>query len=302
MKKEELPYFRKRGFRGFWCRVILSSDNNELDNLNKTSDKAEALLNEYVSLLTHSKRQCLLFSIYIEKEVDYFKQSDSFKKEGIYYSSDLSCHIAYDKFLNANQTTRVKLILSACVYLLHYWIDHYTIPKFFDLIKTTNEIEQFLTQKNSLIPTTNLIIKPNNNTEFRFIITRGLHVNNDEISYDLSAISRYLTNNLALTEYGDGIRKFKVGYEIYKLGYKDHSFFNSPENYFRYDKNNKVMIIVTKFNYDYQITISPDEQWHIFTKRIFNALEYCHQQKRTPKTFEFKIFKDDIITLLNNYK
>lgn len=299
MGKEELPYFRKRGFRGYWgwTNISDSNDNYILPNI---ALKAENILVNFLKELTIDKKICFSFKFIIEEPIFFHKQQDNTYNEGLNYYKTLSCHIYKEKIIDSEDI--LSIILSGQLYLMKFWANNLTYPKWLNLNSIIKNYQVYLLKNGFIIENDDYYFKPKNAIKFSFGSFNGLHTNQSKISYNLVYISNYITDNLVKFEFGSSITKFIFYQDLVKVNYIDKDFFEGSDKHTQFSKKYKIFSIRRQFDYDTLITMSPNGQWTHLKNTIIESLNSLLTNKKVPSTFNLNSFIHEVKVLLNEYE
>lgn len=283
-----------------WARIIIKTEYAEI-NAKELSAAAEKILEEYFCELSNLKKRCFIFHIFIEPDINYSKQREYFSRSGNILSSDFSCHINFNKFIESDDNARLSLILTSCYLLLNYWVENYSLPTDVNIEQIRDDVKKHLIIRNYYeLKTANYFFKPTNNTRFIFLTTIWHPANRDKLSYDLRHIESFLINYLMDKDFGSEIKHFYFGYELFSFTKTKPSY--DAEKFMRYGHKHKEFTVARIFDYDLLIILNKQEQWLNLKNTILESLDAIKSYKRIPKNFDLDGFTVAIKDGLSKYE
>ncbi|MDR0664268.1 MAG: hypothetical protein LBF86_01920 [Helicobacteraceae bacterium] len=262
----------------------------------------------YVDFLaSHSRGEGAVLSDFLffsEKEIDFNKQNDITSDSHLFALNKrarLTLHFDYDRFSEANDERKYKIVLNAILYLLNYWRRNLKIPKNVRLDKAIDRYEKKLKADNLFDKTLEKIyIKPDNLFRLNFVRRYFYSINDKDILFSVNNIEKYLNNNLYKYQLAGSIKEAFFHYDIFD--------FNDPR-YERYidgvkpcklgDDNDLYMIE----QYDSIIlkNAAKEDQIIYLSEGLLNAAKRAEKMKQKPKEFNADKFYKTLKELMNNY-
>lgn len=240
------------------------------------------------------------FDIYVEPQINFGHHIDSI----FMGCAHLTANIDYLTFIEADKIKRNKLLLNSALTLSKYLSQKVTLPKDFDAKKLTIDLEKFLNEKSLLLSekeTSDLIIKVFNTTKFNFVITTTVEVKDKDIHFDLMNLQNYINNELSGKTFGESVKEFNFGYEIYDFnGYMKPR--KETAELRRYGTKYKKLLIVKQFDYQNLKDKTHNEQFEILKQNILEAINDTENLTRKPKYFDKTKFYTTIEKILNEYQ
>jgi hypothetical protein len=240
------------------------------------------------------------FDIYVESKINFGRHADK-----IYTGcAHLSTHVDKQYFENSDDDKKVKLLLNAAFVLLNYLAARVVLPKGFLADKLSVDFKQFLNDSQLLLPEHELkevIVKPFDTTKFEFVITQTWEVKKDTIHYDLNDIQDFVNNHLSGQTFGQSVRKFDFGYEIFDFKGDFAQFRSQTAGLKRYGTKYKNVLVVKQFDYRIIKDMNEGQQLSLLKKEILEAIEDTNKLTRKPKDFDVRKFYNTIDTVLTKY-
>jgi len=154
------------------------------------------------------------FRIFVSPKINYGEHRDGIYKGNL----QVSAHIDYERFQAGKQEQKEIYMLNAALVMLKFFRQRMITPTKFDTQKMIVEYEKYLEGNGMLLSEEEshiTIIKPFDAFRFSFLITKSWEVKDVEIHFDLNEIQDFINNNLIGKTFGDSIRCFDFGYEMY---------------------------------------------------------------------------------------
>jgi hypothetical protein len=187
------------------------------------------------------------FRIFVSPKINYGEHRD-----GIYKSNlQVSAHIDYERFQASTQEQKEIYVLNAALVMLEFFRQRMITPSKFDTQKMIVEYKKYLAGNGMLLSGEEshiTIIKPFDAFRFNFLVTKSWEVKDVEIHFDLNEIQDYINNNLIGKQFGDSVRCFDFGYEMYDYAGEIKPSFQTA-NLRRYGAKYKRLLVVKQFNY-----------------------------------------------------
>ncbi|MBO9564957.1 MAG: hypothetical protein J7621_19430 [Niastella sp.] len=239
------------------------------------------------------------FDIYIEPEINFGNHSDHI----FAHTATLSAHIDYNAFVSADSNLRQKLLLNAVLVLCNFFVAKVPQPKDFDTAGLIQLYTAYLAAHDLLLTDEErqrFIIKPFETTSFKFVQSSTVEVNEKHILYDLIQIEDFLNNGLAGRRFGQSIREFQFGYEIYDFQGRMKPWAQNA-NLRRYSAKYKSLLIVKQFDYRQLKGKLLPEQLNILHSTIIEAIDDFDKLNKKPKDFNKEAFRSAVDNLLIAY-
>lgn len=240
------------------------------------------------------------FDIYLESKINFGRHADK-----IYTGcAHLSAHVDKEYFEKSDDDKKVKLLLNAALVLLTYLATRVALPKGFSADKLSVDFRHFLNDNKLLLPEQELkevIVKPFDTTKFEFIITQTWEVKKDTIHYDLNDIQDFINNHLSGQTFGQSVRKFDFGYEIFDFKGDFGQFHSQTAGLKRYGTKYKNLLVVKQFDYRVVKDLNEEQQLNLLKKEILEAINDTDKLTRKPKDFDVRKFHNSMNTALTKY-
>ncbi|RFS21733.1 hypothetical protein DVR12_13815 [Chitinophaga silvatica] len=287
-------YHTIRGFKGLWARVSIPlSQQHE-----KYATKAEEVFEEFLQNIPCSKKTLLGFTIYIEPDIDYSRQSDTAMELGW----DLQCHIDNKIFNKAKVQEKLSLVLTACQLLLDYKANQPGYRKRrIDYAGLARKLQLFLKKKKLYYKDSSFFIKPDANTQFRIISITGPYADKKLLKFDLHKLEPYINDKLAQQKYGGELRLIYFNFGIYKFDGVATSFFENKEK-LTYSSIAKSIFITRSIDYNIIIKLNKDKLLNYYIELFKENLNLIDDSKKIPKKFNYISLKESLIQNLDIYK
>lgn len=276
--------------------------NQRVRKFEDIEGQAEQIFNEFLGNKKPGKKiKQLRFDIYVEPQVNY-----NFHQDAVYMNyARLSAHIDNTVFDNADNHEKVRLVLNCALILLRYLAQKVVLPADFDANNFVLEYQKYLFAKALLLDESQsqkAIIKFFDTTRFNFIITQTLEVKDGDIAYDLVDIENYINIKLAGQTFGDSIRSFKLGYEIFDFLGVFSEFRKATANLRRYSPKYKYILVVKQFDHGPIKYMNKNKQYELLKGKILEAVSDVNGLKKRPKDFDIKKFYETIDSILLEYE
>jgi hypothetical protein len=240
------------------------------------------------------------FDIYVERLVNFGRHRDVVQMG----CAQLSANVDYSAFIDADSHYRHKLLVNAALVLSKYLAEKVALPKTFDANGLVNDFTSYLKTNSLLLPDEELkelVTKPFDTMKFNFLISTAVEVEDIDIHYDLMKIKDYLNNALSGKTFGESVKQFDFGYEIYD--FQGHiTPHKETADLRRYGTKHRNLLVVKQFDYRQLKGKTHKEQFEILKGKILEAIDDTDKLNKRPKNFDKKKFYITVEKILNEYE
>jgi hypothetical protein len=285
----------------YQCWFLINQDQEKREFVSLETE-ASRLFTDFISRKDYGSAIGLFrFDIYITPTINY----------GLHYdrtyngTAHLTANIDKQFFEKSTEHEKIKQLLTTSLILIKHLEKKVPIPKGFNATELAIDYEKYLVQHALLIETTlhnKIIYKHFNTTRFNFIRTETIEVDKKKIHFDLNEIEDFINNSIAGKVFGNSIKSFDFGFELYdfKGGFAD--FLKQTDNYKRYGTKYKNFLVVKHFDYSLIKNLDKKKQFGLLKFKILEGINDFDHLKKKPKDFDKNKFHTTIDTILTEYE
>jgi hypothetical protein len=283
-------------------RCFFSINPNVNENLFKDIEETSAIhFRNFVEAGNYGDGvRTFWFRIFVSPIINYGEHRDGIYKGNL----QISAHVDYDRFQTATQRQKEIYILNAAFVMLEFFRQRMIPPSKFDIQRMIVEYEIYLGENAMLLAEEELhltIIKPFDAFRFNFLVTKSWEVKDAEIHFDLNEIQDYINNNLIDKKFGDSVRCFDFGYEMYDYAGEIQPS-TQTANLMRYGAKHKRLLVVKQFNYRQFEGKTFEEQFAMLKEKIDESIRNVSGLKKKPSSFDVESFHSHISEILKRYE
>lgn len=282
--------------------AFLIIQNHERRGDDHFEKEASQIFTEFIKDKSYGKGiKAFGFYIHIEPEVNYGSLRDGIDSSRL---AHLSAHVNKHYFDNSNKDLKLKLLLTSSYVLIKFLKQRVVLPKGFDAERLERDYYEYLSDKGYLLNQEIIdlsIVKIFDTTCFDFIITTTSEVKKEKIHYDLNDLEEFINNRLAGKTFGESVRNFQIGYEIFDFNGQFASFYKMSENLMKYGAKYKRLLFVKQINYPSIEKLDGKEQYQILKTKILEAILDIEKLPKKPKDFNRVEFYNFMKEVLEDY-